>query len=75
MLEGLWFRKGWGDDELVDLLPLSCHQTRAAVAYLLQKSGFAIETNQWLTHVNDYFASTGKSESPRYMVVAMKRDK
>lgn len=72
ILEGLWFRKGWGDDELVDMLPLSCHQTRAAVAYLLEKSGFEIETNQWLANVNDYFAGTGKSESPRYMIVARK---
>jgi len=74
ILEGLWFRKGWGDDELVDLLPLSCHQTRAAVAYLLEKSGFAVKTNQWLAHVNDYFRSTDKSESLRYLTVARKRE-
>jgi ubiquinone/menaquinone biosynthesis C-methylase UbiE len=75
ILEGLWFRKGWGDDELVDLLPLSCHQTRAAVAYLLEKSGFQIEVNQWLANVNDYFVDTGRSDSPRYMLVARKLEK
>lgn len=75
ILEGLWFRKGWGDDELVDLLPLSCHQTRAAVAYLLEKSGFEIERNQWLTNINDYFVGGGESESRRYMIVARRREK
>ncbi len=54
------------------MLPLSCHQTRAAVAYLLEKSGFEIEMNQWLAHVNDYFVGTGKSESRRYMIIARK---
>lgn len=72
ILEGLWFRKGWGDDELVDLLPLSCHQTRATVAYLLEKSGFQIEVNQWLTRVNDFFVTAGRLDSPRYMIAARK---
>lgn len=74
VIAGLWLRQGWGDDDLVDSLPLSCHQSRAAVAYLLEKSGFEIQQNDWLTHVNDYFAATSQSESRRYMIIARKKE-
>lgn len=73
VVDGLWSRMGWGDDALLDQLPLSCLQTRATVAYLLEKSGFAITHTGWLTHVNEYLRHSDETASPRYMVVARKR--
>lgn len=72
VVDGLWFREGWSSDELVDQLPLSCLQTRATVAYLLEKAGFRIVANRWLTTVNAHLAANGESNSPRYLVVAHK---
>ena len=72
VIDGLWFREGWSKDSLVDKLPLSCLQTRATVGYLLEKSGFSIETNEWLTHVNQFLLNRGESKSLRYVVVARK---
>ncbi|NOK62922.1 MAG: hypothetical protein GFH27_549293n319 [Chloroflexi bacterium AL-W] len=70
--DGLWFREGWSNDELVDSLPLSCLQTRATVSYLLEKSGFRIIKNTLLNKVNEHLIATGKSKSLRYVVVALK---
>jgi SAM-dependent methyltransferase len=72
VVDGLWLREGWGNDELVDQLPLSCLQTRATLAYLLDKAGFHIDANRWLATVNEHLATTGGSNSPRYLVVAHK---
>lgn len=72
VIDGLWFREGWSNDDLVDKLPLSCLQTRATVGYLLEKAGFSIETNGWLERVNQYLMGAGNLESPRYIVVARK---
>jgi ubiquinone/menaquinone biosynthesis C-methylase UbiE len=72
VVDGLWFREGWSNDELVDQLPISCLQTRATVAYLLEKAGFHIVVNKWLTTVNEHLATAGESHSPRYLVVAHK---
>lgn len=72
VIDGLWFRAGW-DDVLVDQLPLSCLQTRATVAYLLEKAGFQIIHNNWLTRVNTYLQSVDPTASPRYMVVAREK--
>jgi SAM-dependent methyltransferase len=72
LIDGLWFRDGWSDDHLVDQLPLSCLQTRATLAYLLEKSGFQIVENKWLDQVNAYLSGTGQSKSPRYKIAAKK---
>lgn len=70
--DGLWFREGWSNDDLVDSLPLSCLQTRATVSYLLEKSGFRVIKNVLLEKVNQHFAETGSSNPLRYVVVALK---
>jgi ubiquinone/menaquinone biosynthesis C-methylase UbiE len=72
LVDGLWFRDGWSDDHLVDQLPLSCLQTRATIAYLLEKSGFQILENKWLDQVNAYLSGIGQSKSPRYKIAAKK---
>lgn len=72
IIEGLWPRSDWGDDDLVDTLPLSCLQTRATVAYLLEKAALTIQSNVWLERVNAYFATQGNSVSRFYMVIAQK---
>jgi len=72
LVDGLWFRDGWSDDYLVDQLPLSCLQTRATIAYLLEKSGFQILENKWLDQVNTYLSGTGQSNSLRYKIAAKK---
>ena len=72
IVDGLWSREGWGNDELVDKLPLSCVQTRASVGYLLEKSGFRIIKNAMLGKTNEHLIKTGKSKSLRYVVVALK---
>ena len=72
IVDGLWFRDGWKDDDLVDQLPISCLQTRATLAYLLEKSGFQVCHNRWLEQVNAYLIDTGQTNAPRYMIVAQK---
>lgn len=73
IIDGLWFREGWdNEDDLIDSLPLSCLQTRATYAYLLEKSGFKIKTNTWLHHVNEYWSNTNRSKSPLYLITAQK---
>lgn len=69
VIDGLWQRAGWGDEGLVDQLPLSCLQTRATLAYLLEKSGFRITHNDWLAQVNTYLQAANPATSPRYMIV------
>lgn len=71
VIDGLWSRTGW-DDALVDHLPLSCLQTRATIAYLLEQSGFRMTHNDWLTQVNAYLKTADIAASPRYMIVAQK---
>lgn len=61
VVDGLWLREGWSNDDLVDMLPISCIQTRATIPYLLQKSGFEIIEN-------DFF----DSNKEKYFVVAKK---
>ena len=72
IIEGFWQREGWNNEELVDQLPLSCHQSKALISYLLEQSGFQVETSQWLKRVNNYFSEDGKSGSIRYLVIAKK---
>jgi len=72
VIDGLWSREGWGNDELVDSLPLSCLQTRRTVAYLLERSAFEIEQCLWLERVNTTLGII--TTSPRYLIVARKHD-
>jgi ubiquinone/menaquinone biosynthesis C-methylase UbiE len=72
VIDGLWSRDGWEDDDLVDGLPLSCVQTRGTVTYLLEHAGFHVEHSVWLERVNQVLGSV--KVSPRYAVVARKRD-
>lgn len=72
LVDGLWFRDGWGDDHLVDQLPLSCLQTRATIGYLLEKSGFQVIENKWLDQINAHLSRAGQSKSPRYKILAKK---
>lgn len=74
VIDGLWQRAGWGDEALVDQLPLSCLQTRATIAYLLRKSGFTVTYVGWLENVNAYLDASGKPSSPRYLVVARRNN-
>jgi len=74
VIDGLWQRVGWGDEALVDQLPLSCLQTRATIAYLLGKSGFRITHNGWLTQVNTCLQVADRATAPRYMIVAQKSE-
>jgi SAM-dependent methyltransferase len=73
VVDGLWSRNGWGDDALVDRLPLSCLQTRATMAYLLEKSGFAITRNTWLDDINQRARRAAPAAAPRYAIIARKR--
>lgn len=73
VIDGLWSSAGWGDEALVDQLPLSCLQTRATSAYLLAKSDFRITHNDWLFQVNTYLQAADTATSARYMIVATKR--
>jgi ubiquinone/menaquinone biosynthesis C-methylase UbiE len=68
VIDGLWTRAGWHDDQLVDSLPLSCLQTRGTLVYLLKVAGFTIEHCGWLARVNQELE--GAITSPRYLVVA-----
>lgn len=74
VVDGLWSRAGWGDEGLVDQLPLACLQTRATIAYLLEKSGFQVTHNSWLTQVNTYLQAAEIATAPRYMIVAQKSE-
>lgn len=68
VIDGLWTRAGWKNDELVDSLPLACLQTRGTLIYLLKMAGFQVEHCGWLERVNQALGST--TTSPRYMIVA-----
>lgn len=68
VIDGLWTRTGWNDDQLADQLPLSCVQTRGTLVYLLKTAGFHIEHCAWLDRVNRVLANA--ATSPRYLVVA-----
>lgn len=62
IVDGLWHREGWSNDNLVDRLPISCIQTRATLSYLLSKSGFEILENSFFDR-----------EKKKYFVIAKKQ--
>ncbi|NWF79361.1 MAG: methyltransferase domain-containing protein [Chloroflexi bacterium] len=70
VVDGLWSRAGWSDDQMGDALPLACLQTRATIPYLLEQVGFQVVHNGWLERVNQALGST--QTSPRYLVIARK---
>jgi ubiquinone/menaquinone biosynthesis C-methylase UbiE len=70
IIDGLWSRQSWSNDELVDNLPLSCLQTRGAMVYLLEKAGFVVTGCVWLERVNRCLEATQQQQ--RYMVFARK---
>ncbi len=70
IVDGLWSRAGWSDDQMVDALPLSSLQTRGTIAYLLEHVGFQVVHNGWLERVNQALGCT--QTSPRYLVIARK---
>jgi ubiquinone/menaquinone biosynthesis C-methylase UbiE len=71
IVDGLWSRAGWGDEQIVDALPLSCLQTRGTIAYLLEQAGFYVVHNGWMKRVNQILGCT--ETSPRYVILATKR--
>lgn len=73
ILDGLWSRKGWSNETLIDQLPLSCLQTRATVSYLLERSGFDVLQNDWIDPPNVDNGSMVSLASPRYIIVARKK--
>jgi ubiquinone/menaquinone biosynthesis C-methylase UbiE len=60
IVDGLWLREGWENDNLVDKLPLSCLQTRATIEYLLSKVGFEIIDNFFLGLPNKRYCVVAK---------------
>lgn len=71
VIEGMWVRSQWWDDNLVDRLPLSCTHSRATVAYLLSLVNFEIQANLWMDEINN-FLDTSK-HSKRYVIIARKK--
>ena len=65
-------RQDWNDNELVEQLPLSCCQSPATIAYLLEKSNFQIELKRWLPNINRFVIDTNNSKSPHYLIIASK---
>ena len=72
VIEGIWTRQSWGDDVLIDGLPLSCVHTRATIAYFLRSSGFRIVRNDWLYSVNRHHCVSNGAAGSRYFVLASK---
>ena len=77
IVEAIWFRDHWQGryKTYPDHLPLSCTQTWATIAYMLEKAGFEV-SSYWLNRINGYEAvrtiSTGGRPLVRYMVVGKK---
>lgn len=68
IIDGLYGRDGWTGrwaDE-VDVLPLAATQSLATIPYLLEASGFRVETVERMTAVN----ALPVTRTPRYVVVA-----
>lgn len=70
IVEGLWSRASWNDEDLVDALPLSCVQTRSALTYLLRCAGFGSVRQRWLSAVNRHHGLGDGDVGSRYVVVA-----
>jgi SAM-dependent methyltransferase len=70
VIDGLYGRDGWVGrwEEEVDALPLSASQSMASTPYLLEASGFHIETAERMATVN----TLPTTRTPRYVVVARK---
>jgi RimJ/RimL family protein N-acetyltransferase/SAM-dependent methyltransferase len=68
VIEGLYGRDAWRGawSAEVDVLPLSAVQTMATVPYLLESSGFRVETVERMRAVN----ALPVTRTPRYVVVA-----
>ncbi len=70
IVEGIWPRSAWSDDDLVDVLPLACVQTRATLAYMLRCAGFEDVQGDWLHRVNAYHGQTNGAPGSRYFCLA-----
>lgn len=70
VIDGLYGRADWTGvwQEEVDVLPLSACQSTAATPYLLESTGFRVETVALMTAVN----ARPATRTPRYVVVAVK---
>jgi len=60
VVDQLWLREDWSNNNLVDNLPLSCIQTKATLEYLLNKSGFEIIENDFLYGYNNKYLLVAK---------------
>ena len=70
VMDGLYDRGSWQGDwaREVDVLPLSACQSMAMVPYLLERSGFGVETVSRMAAVD----ALPTARTPRYVVVARK---
>jgi len=70
VIDGLYGRSAWTGiwQEEVDVLPLAACQSTAMVPYLLEVTGFSIETVRLMDAVN----RMPSTRTPRYVVVASK---
>ena len=67
VIDGLWTKESWGDDDLTAHLPLAFIQNRATLTYLLEQAGFLIEQCRWLERVNRFLETTEQHQ--RYIVI------
>jgi SAM-dependent methyltransferase len=68
IVDGFWQRSGWRQPEMVEQLPLSCVQTCATAAHMLQQAGFGTTTVNVFA-INAVRLNHRPNASPLYAVI------
>lgn len=68
LMDGAFDRAGWSNVSDVDLFPLSSTKSLSTIPYLLERSGFEVQSVGWMSRTNQH----PTTRTPRYVVVARK---